>query len=111
MGALFGLATKKNAADSSKAILVIAQEIKTLHLNEETIVDAINDVRWIAITFEKRNSMNIEAIALYTMERDLIENVRLIFTVLQLMIHKYAQIMLATIGGSTSPFALTTSEI
>ncbi len=108
---LLGLSTNRGDPYTKKILLAMAKEIKTLHLSDETIIKTMENVAKEAIKFEKHNIMNMEAIAVLVMAQDLAQTVNHISQIIQMTVSKYTQILTHAAIGSTSGYAISTSEV
>ena len=111
MGPLLGLATESSNQEYQQALLKMAHEITNLKIADNNQIKAFNNLLTQVSQFEDQQLAQTEALTMLMMESDMRQTTRYLGNVLQIMITKYAQILLAASTGHTSPYALSVTEV
>ena len=106
IGPLLGLSTDSNP-DLKNVLIAMAKEIRKLNINDEKVFDAITKVATQAVKFEQKYILNMDAVVMLVMIQDLCNTIRYISQIIQTTVAKYAQILLASSAGKTSPYAIS----
>ena len=110
IGPLLGLSTNSDP-NVKEVLLAIAKEMSELKLNDEKIINTITQVVEQTLKFERKYLMNMDAVVMLVMTQDLSHTIKYIAQIIQGTVNKFAQILLASAVGKTSPYALNVDEI
>ena len=110
-GHIFGLQTKGEALKQNRIIVRTAQAVDQLTVNQQQIKTALNAATQRMNRYSKYILSSHKAIAIITMEQDLKAMIRMIHSTIDATLQKTANIIVASLSGATSPYALTQAEL
>jgi len=109
--ALFGLQTKAQNQAQTKLVLETAEAVDKLSINQNQLTVAINAANARIDTYSKYVMSAHKAISVISMEQDLKAMVRHLQLLIDTTLQKVANILVASMSGVISPYAINQNEL